>query len=148
MATIHIGNLARSRVILQVLRREHGGATDYWDGNWLLVDVDIDVGGFRGRFQASLRVDEFERFLAEVRDLQGDLEGTARFEAMEDWLEIVLRGDGLGHIGVEGMARDEPGRGNTLTFRLATDQTFLPPLIAELADVLAEFPILGQRPEN
>jgi hypothetical protein len=73
VATVRIGNLARNRLALNVLRREHTGATYYWDGNWVLVDVDVQVGRFRGDFQASLRVDEFERFLADVRTLQDDL---------------------------------------------------------------------------
>ncbi len=110
------------------------------------MDVDVQVGRFRGDFQASLRVDEFEPFLAEVRALQDDLGRSARFETMEDWLSLSLKGDGLGHISVEGMTRDEAGQGNTLTFRFKIDQTFLPELVRELAAELETYPVQGRRP--
>ncbi|MHB1498853.1 MAG: WapI family immunity protein [Acidimicrobiales bacterium] len=93
---------------------------------------------------AGLRVDELARFRKQLQDLYRTLEGEARLESIEDWLNIVATGDGLGHVNVVGSAMDEPGMGNELRFRLQLDQTYLPAIIDSLLEVEAAFPILGK----
>jgi hypothetical protein len=146
MATVNIGTLERNRLVLEVLGREHPNAVDSLDGNWLTVNVSVEVGAWLGRYGASLRVDEFERLLRGVRNLNDSLRGTAEFQSMEEWLHLKLTSDGLGHVTVEGVARDAAGIGNTLSFHLALDQTFLPALIEELEGLLEEFPSRGALP--
>jgi hypothetical protein len=147
VSQVHLGRLQRARVSLDVTGRQYQSATDYWDGNWLLVDVAIDMGGWQGRFGANLRADDFERFLEAVVRLNDDLRTTAEFTTLEGWLWLRLEGDGLGHIKVHGEATDHPGDGDTLTFRFDDmDQTDLAPLISELRGVLNQFPVIGPRP--
>lgn len=146
MATVSIGTLDRNRLVLDVQGRQHPNAVDSGDGNWLEVNVSVEFGAWLGRYWASLRVDEFERFLKEVRNLNDSLEGTAEFQSMEEGLRLKLTGDGLGHVSVEGVARDFAG--NALSFRLALDQMFLPALIRELEGLLEEFPSRGTLPRR
>jgi hypothetical protein len=146
MAQVHLGTLQRSRLVLDVKRRARPSSEDYWDGNWLVVDMAVEMGSWTGRFDANLRCEEFDRFLSEVRHLNENLDSVAEFVTMEGWLRLQLNGDGLGHIAAKGEATDQPGRGDTLSFRMDFDQTYLPRLIAELQDVLKEFPVRGDRP--
>jgi hypothetical protein len=132
--------------LLDVQRRGYPLADDYWDGNWLVVDMSIEMWSWRGRYEALLRADEFERFLEGLRPLQADLVGTATFASMEAWLFLHLTGDGLGHIDVEGDASALHENGTNLSFRTTLDQSFLPGLIRELEAVMSAFPVVGERP--
>jgi hypothetical protein len=63
---------------------------------------------------------------------------------MEDWLSIVIDGDGRGHFVAQCTARDQPATGNTLRFGLTFDQTQLPATLASLDTVLAAYPVKGR----
>jgi hypothetical protein len=138
---VHIGGAQREFVELRVLSRS--SAADYWDGNWLACEVSVVVGGFRGRFEASLRTDEFLRFEEEVRKLHETLNGTAEFAAMEEQVRLELLGDGRGHVQCHGKLRDVAGTGNQLSFSLTLDQTQLSGTVAQLTAVLSRFPVRG-----
>lgn len=124
-------------------QRTHPQSNDDGGGNWISCDIDVAVGGFRGRVNADLRSEEFLRFRNEARDLYVRLNGTANFSTMEGWLTIRLIGEGRGHIAAECELHDQPGCGNRLTFKLQFDQTYLPDLITGLERIVSEFPVLG-----
>jgi hypothetical protein len=129
---------------IRIVSRMHPGADDYWDGNWLVSPVEVRVGGFTGRVAAGLRAEELARLREGLEALYASLEGEARLESLEDWVTLTCRGDGKGHVDVRGTVVDRPGVGNTLEFRLALDQTQLPPIIDQLRAVEHTFPVLGQ----
>jgi hypothetical protein len=141
---VRIRSTTRDVVTIQVLGRMHANATDFWDGNWLVSPVKLELGAFTGRLEAGLRVDELANFREQLQVLYRTLEGEARLQSIENWLILVAKGDGLGHIEVVGAAMDEPGTGNELRFRLELDQTYLPEIIDSLAQVEAAFPVLGR----
>jgi hypothetical protein len=147
MPVVQIGALPDARVVLDIKRYKWPAANDYWDGNWLAVEVVITMGAWRGRFEASLRADDFERSHAELEELREDLSSAAQFSSLEPWLALRLKGDGLGHILIDGEATDVLGKGARLSFQMEIDQTFLPALIAELRAVLEQFPVRGERPK-
>lgn len=62
---------------------------------------------------------------------------------MEEQLHLRLRGDGRGHISVEGVARDGAGTGNELRFALELDQTHLFSTMVQLSELLNRFPVRG-----
>ncbi|MHC4202360.1 MAG: WapI family immunity protein [Planctomycetota bacterium] len=134
---------------VEVLRRTNPSEEDYWDGNWLVTRVSVGSGGFSGNTAADLRTDEFASFLAELEQLYLKLAGTASFASMEPWLTIKVTGDGLGHFTADcevrdGFARDAIGSGGVLSFEIAFDQTELPPIISQLKQLLAAYPVVGQ----
>ena len=141
---MHIGRLQGSRVLLDVKGRKEPTAEDYWEANWLVVGMTVEMGHWRGRFDVDLRAEEFERFLLELRHLYEQLDSVAEFATMERWLSLRLEGDGLGHIKVAGEARDRPGSEDRLLFTTGLDQTDLAELIHELQAVVAEFPVRGE----
>jgi hypothetical protein len=53
---------------------------------------------------------------------------------------------GRGQVEVRGQLYDGSVGGNQLEFRLAVDQTYLPPLIAQVRAAVEAFPVVGQRP--
>src|SRR5262245_25555680 len=114
MKEVRIGRDQGERVTITVLGREHPNLTDWEDGNWLVCGVKVEAGAWSGSHRASLRSEEFERFLSALRELSRTLRGTAEFSPMEPWIRLQLRGDGLGHVDVSGVADDDVAIGNKL----------------------------------
>lgn len=136
-----IGSSVSHHLTVTPLYRPHENSQDYWDGNWLESKIDIRVGGFSGHLRASLRADEFQRFKDQLAKLYTELKGTAKFTALEHWLTIQVKGDGLGHFEAECQAMDGAGTGNLLEFRLAFDQTDIPAIVKGLELILRAFPV-------
>ncbi len=128
---------------LRILHRSSPGCTDYWDGNWVQVDVIVSAGRFRGEVPGLLRTDELAAFAESLTELQS-LRGRAKLETMEDWLSIHAEGDGRGHLRFRCRICDQPGIGNTLDCTLVTDQTFTRSTVTQLAQAVQAFPIVGQ----
>jgi hypothetical protein len=145
MCVIRIGGEQAEYLAIHLLGRSHPARQDYWDGNWLRAQVEVAAGGFRGLVIGDLRADEFARFHEQFSRLQESLRGTAEFVTMEGWLSIRVIGDGRGHMSFECEVRDEPGIGNTLSCEFECDQTFVPPILAQVRKALERFPVLGER---
>jgi hypothetical protein len=138
-----VGESNREHVTVRPTRREYPEARDYWDGNWLNATVEIVAGGFRGKYEALLRAEEFAQFRDQLRPLYEHLSEAATFTTMEDWLRIHIEGDGKGHFQAQCQAVDQPGLGNRLTFSIEFDQTELPAIVRSLDEVCVAFPVVG-----
>ena len=139
-----LGSERADHLRIEVTRRLHAHAVDYWDGNWVEVRVALRAGGFRAGLPASLRTTDFIGFRQQLETLYRTLGGEAQFNTIEEWLALRLIGDGVGHIAIRGEMRDEPGTGNTLAFQLpSVDQTELGRVIASLQRIEETFPTLG-----
>jgi hypothetical protein len=58
-----------------------------WDANWLVCDVELDIGllgSFHARHRRAVLTVEFERFRDQLRVLDGKLAGTAALEHTEE----------------------------------------------------------------
>lgn len=146
MVTIQFGSESAEFLRLMVYGREHIGATDYWDGNWLSATAEVAAGAFRGTLGGSIRGDEVTAFSRQLESLYDRLDGEACFLTMESWVEIRVTANRRGHVEVHGRLTDDMVDGNTLEFRLSFDQTFLPPIIAQLHEVTRQFPVVGEGP--
>lgn len=136
-----VGGNRAEQLLVKVNSRS--SAHDYWDGNWLMCEIRLCAGGFRGKFQANLRTDEIERFAAQVRTLYDDLRSPALLAPMEEQLVLRLEGDGRGHIVCHGEARDVVGTGNSLRFELQLDQTQRFATMVQLSELLNRYPVRG-----
>src|SRR5262245_38749383 len=120
---------------ITVLCREHAGADDYWDGNWVIAKISIAAGGSTDSVGASPRMDEIHRFNGGMECLNQNLCGAAVLESMEDWISLTVKAGSRGRIEISGQLRDTAGAGNVLSFELAeVDQTYLAGWISDLDD--------------
>jgi hypothetical protein len=143
-SVVVLGKSTSEHLCIEVLRRTHPRATDYWDGNWLSAHVRVRVGGFDGRANGDLRAEELVAFREQLARLHMTLTGEAVFQTMEEWLSVRLIGDGRGHIEAKAILRDAPGIGNRLDFTLALDQTDLPTALNALDGMCAVFPVVSK----
>ena len=136
-----IGGSERERVEVVVQGYERPPSGEYYDDNWLNVQVSVSAGGFKGRFHASFQTAELFGFRDQLSSLYNTLKGEAKFQTMETQLALVLTGDGRGRISLKGEAWDQPGIGNRLEFNLDLDQTHIGKTLSELNEVVGGFPV-------
>jgi hypothetical protein len=135
------GHPEQERIEMDVFGHERAPVGEYWDDNWLRVEIRVRAGGFRGKASAAIITSELRKFLLELRPLFETLSGTAEFATMEQQLSLRLIGDGKGHIELRGEIADQVGIGNRLHFTLQFDQSQLGASIRELERVTSQFPV-------
>jgi hypothetical protein len=135
------GHSEKERIEVKVHGYERKSSGEYYDDNWLSVDMHVSAGGFRGKASASFLTSELTKFLSELHPLYQTLKGAACFTTLEEQLSLRLIGDGKGHIELFGELADQPGLGNCLRFTLQFDQSQLSTSIHELEQVTSQFPV-------
>ena len=115
-----------------------------WDKNWVKTKVTVKGGTFSGQYSGDFMTVDFEKFKQELSQLYDNLNGAANFNDLEGYLELKIKGDGIGHFEVGVKACDQPGvHGSELTFTMGFDQTELKALISQLNGITKLFPIIG-----
>ena len=88
-----------------------------------IMDVEVESEGFSGKASMDIDVKEFAKFAANLYDIYDRLTGEARIaEPYGEQMYISFKGDGRGHIHVNGMLCNI---GNILKFENVFDQTYL-----------------------
>jgi len=130
-----------------VLERPFPHAGDYWESNWLDVTARCDGVGSRvgvtGRF---LHLGELRKWKQDLALLCSTLKGHVELPTMEPTLKVTLEGldSKTGHLGcVVSLTGDHLLE--THRFSSEIDQSFLPPVLAQLASVLREYPIQDEK---
>ena len=131
-------------VAVDVVSYERTLTGEYWDDNWLVVEVSVHAGGFRGKTRASIQTSELAVFGPQLRQLYDTLSGTAEFTTIEEQVYLILKGDGKRHITLKGEMMDQPGIGNRLNFNLEFDQSQLANSISDFSAIMAKFPVHSQ----
>jgi hypothetical protein len=140
-----MGSNDAEHLTIAVLGREHAGADDYRDGNWVIATISIAVGSFTGTVSASLRMDELHRFNEGLKFVNQNHFGAAMPESMEHWISLTVKAESRGRIEISGELSDGAGAGDVLSFDLAdVDQTYLPGWISDLDDIEKAFPVIGR----
>lgn len=115
-----------------------------WDKNWIKTKITVNAGNFSGHYEGELMTTDFEKFKQELFQLYDNLKGTAHFNDLEGYLNLKIKGDGLGHFEVKVVACDSPGiDSNHLSFFLSFDQTLIKELVQQLENITKQFPISG-----
>jgi hypothetical protein len=132
------GNIVR----LELIKLINKNSKHDWDRNWIITKVTIKGGAFSGQYNADFMTVDFEKFNRELSSLYDNLNGTANFKDLEDYLELKIIGDGLGHFEVDVIACDQPGiYGSELKFKITFDQTQIKELVNQLDLINKEFPV-------
>jgi len=134
------GQSQHERIAVDVTRYERDASGEPSDDNWLIVQIEVSAGGFRGNTDADIMTGEMARFASQVRPLYDTLSGVADLNTLEGQLQLHLSGDGKGHIDLEGEVHDHAGIGNRLRFSFQFDRSQLAQSIRQLDAVLLAFP--------
>ena len=128
--------------------RQFPDANDYWDGNWLLVTAHYAADGSSvSTSGAIIHLPEIAGWALGAKKIIDTLQGEAGLYCMEPNLAVILKAKSLGHIDVElSITPDDITQQHKYFFEL--DQTYLPPLIQQCEEVLQNYPIRGEAPNQ
>jgi hypothetical protein len=142
---LRIGRERGDHLVLRVLGRQHPGANDYWDGNWLVTPAELVVGCLGARHpNMSLRADTLLWLRQGLGVMHQSLVGEVEISSVDGYGDLSIAIDGRGHLKVEGTLVDDPAKRNVLSFEIPDlDQTDLAPMIAALDEMLVAYPVLG-----
>jgi hypothetical protein len=123
--------------------RQFPDASDYWDGNWLMVRARMEAAGARADCGGPiLMATDFKQFRDELVSMVDTLVGEAVLAGLEPELKVTFKMTPRG--GVEGEVEITPDH---LTqrhrFTVQLDQSYLPALVASCDAVLDRFPIVS-----
>jgi hypothetical protein len=119
------GQSEYERIEVDVMNYERTPVGEYYDDNWLNVEIRVHAGGFCGKAAATIITGELEKFLTELKPLHEKLSGIATFTILEEQLSLP----------------DRAGTGNRLSFTLQFDQSQLGISVRELEKVTTQFPV-------
>ena len=139
---IVIGDVGAQHVLIRAIARSSPGLFDDWDANGVLCEVELAAGGFRARFSADLRSEEFHAFMDQTLELERTVDGAATFATIEGQVALSLSAEGNGRIRVAGEALDSPGDGNRLTFHFDIDRAELSEISLAIGHLLAAYPVV------
>jgi hypothetical protein len=124
---ILIGRDEFEHVVIDVVGNTHEG--------WLICNVTVACDVWSGAFRWNSYKGELHRFAEELNRLYQTLSGVAVLKPLEPNIHLEVRGDGKGHLIVEGKAVGHFASGAYLVFRLSIDQTDIPKIIQSLRAV-------------
>lgn len=141
MMSFTLGAGTQDAVTVSVIGYAYDPTGETYGDNWLRCEIAVHAGAFSGRFPANLLSLELRDLLQGLGDLHETLRGEYVFEAMEGQLAFKATCDALGHLAIEGRAKDDAAFEHTLTFGFTLDQTDLAQTLRQLAEVMRAFPV-------
>ena len=133
----------KTKIEIDILSREYPNSFDYWDGNWLVSNVKIEIPGYYVDFNASLRTDDIRDFVNELKLMNRNLSGKAMMKNLDSFIHFECEIDRLGQINWSGETCYPAGSGAVLNFTFVSNQSYLHDLIKELDDIIHVFPVIG-----
>jgi hypothetical protein len=132
-------------VSIEVLGYEFPDLDEGSDANWLECAVCVGVGEFRGEMKTGLYTWDFSKFLVELQICYHSLTGAAHLTTIEDTVSLAVEMDKTGSCRITGRLSD-PGAAHTqLRFSFDADQTYLRRPLADLENLMRQFPIKEPR---
>lgn len=136
-------NICLEGLKIWVRGRQYPDATDYWDGNWLLVIIEcrsdealVTVGG------PIIHLSEIARWADAAEKASATLQGEVNLSCMEPELSVKMAVDKTGHMTMQVDILSDHLT-NWHHFQFEIDQSYLPQLIRECRSVLNDFPIVA-----
>lgn len=128
-----------------VRHRANPEASDYWDGNWLIVRATMQVGQSSVTTEgAILMTSDFEQFRNQMAVMHETLTGESSLSGLEPNLKVTIRVNQLGQIvGEVDITPDHLTEHHR--FDVGLDQSYLPTLMTSCDAISRRFPTVGQR---
>jgi hypothetical protein len=139
MHDIRIGSEGADFFRLSIRERQFPEAADYWNANFLVSDLEISAGAFRGAFGAVIRNEDLERFLRQLRLLYERASGGASLE-VSDWLSLDILAEG--HSQMKVWCQVDDGH-NNLEGRWAFERAGLLTIIEQIETVCSVYPVVA-----
>lgn len=139
----HQPDLSLGCLQLWIHGREFPDTDDYWDGNWLQATAhcktqttSVEVSG------PFIHLSDLKNLRENCEKLSADLLGSFHAEFLEPYLDLELTMNSVGQCETTvSLTPDNLTEEHRFTFQL--DQSYLPPFINELKQILTTYPVIG-----
>ena len=128
-------------ISIEVLEYENCSAETSEDANWLSCYVAIKTDAFSGEFQASFMTEDFTDFQKQLAAVVESLEGSARFETMENALQFSVEMKSNGEAAIMGHANAVNAPRTVLSFSMTSDQSCTTETNTQLQAITTTFPV-------
>lgn len=127
---------------LWIERRQFPDASDFWDGNHLMVRARMEAAGARVDCGGPiLMTADIKQFRDQLTAMAASLAGGAALKGMEPEINVVLTMQNMGHIeAIIEMTADHINQHHRFT--VEADQSYLPGLIRSCDAILCKFPVI------
>ena len=131
---------------VQVLGYQFPGQDDYWDGNWLVVDIRCESANAQLAFRDScVRTDELKDFLRQLEALVNFEAKAATLNTMEPYFKVnVMRDQSKNGIHSAAVEFFQIQNQDKREFVFEIQQAELARIIQRLRGVVTKFPVRGQ----
>ncbi|MGD9683512.1 MAG: hypothetical protein AB7W16_20290 [Candidatus Obscuribacterales bacterium] len=124
--------------------RQFPDATDYWDGNWLLVSVRCSAPGAKVYVDGPIiHLSELAEWSVAAERMHATLEGKANLACMEPELSVDLTMETSDQM-IMTVDISPHQRSQKHIFRFELDRSYLPELISGCKKVLDSYPIKSE----
>jgi len=103
---------------------------------WMSATIEIKTARFSANFPLQFITLEIEDLEQGFANLANNLKGTFRFGTMERNLELDMKGDGIGHFNIHGVAQ----YGDQLIFYMQFELTKMIDAAIQLKSIISRFP--------
>jgi hypothetical protein len=140
---IRFGSEPSGFMSITVRGRAYKHRKDSWDGNWLLVDVRVQLPKFTAQVAGSVRAEELLRLSRELREFYESVSDTVVFVTHGGWLEFQIGSGRAGRVILSGRLADETENHSYLRFRLEADELALAGQMRTLHQAIEAYPVIG-----
>ena len=128
---------------LWVDQRQFPDASDYWDGNWLMVRARMGASGARVECEGPiLMTTDVKQFRDQLAAMVDSLTGEATLMGLEPEINVVLTMQKMGQVEATiEITADHINQHHRFTFEL--DQSYLPGLVRSCEAILDQFPVVN-----
>jgi hypothetical protein len=134
--------------VLEASDREFPGIKDYWDGNWILVRLMLEIPGLKIDFSdPCIRTDELEAFLEDLKGLSLGHSLTAETSFSEPIFYMSLQipepgsDEFLGRIEISIFTNEGAA---SVAVEMDLDFDNLDVFISGIEDILKEYPVVAR----
>jgi hypothetical protein len=140
---IRFGSEQTGFLAISIRGRAYKHRKESWDGNWLLVDVSVQLPKFTAQVPGMLRTEELHVLSSELHQFFESLRDTVDFATHESWLVFQISSEASGRVALSGTVTDAAARDSALKFTIRFDQILFAAQAKALHQAVAAFPVIG-----
>jgi hypothetical protein len=130
---------------LQIVKRAHPDPNDFWDGNWLVTNVELQIKDTSLQTTGFVRADELAHFNEQLQNAAQEQSGEITFNTIEGWINIAVKIHPTGEVCLSGFVTNDLTHDELLKFEIELDHSYLRGILRQLMRITTTYPVFGTR---
>jgi hypothetical protein len=133
------------KIEIEVLAQKSSGTGQFWEENWLYCTIKGTFPGFSAKYDCNLRTDDFQRCKDEIYALKNGNISVARFNTIEEVLDLKFENQNNELIRVSGLLKAIDFTNCSLQFNFEIDNFNLDRFLNDIIETIDMYPIIGDQ---